>query len=111
MDVSLEPGVDFCLPVKSGHIAIAYVFEGAGQFGLDAPGQGGETVQAVQMVVFEDGDQLEVQAAAGTPVRFMLMTGAPFKEPIFPYGPFVMNTQAEIQQALADLRNGTFVQP
>jgi redox-sensitive bicupin YhaK (pirin superfamily) len=40
----------------------------------------------------------------------MLMTGAPFREPIYPYGPFVMNTQAEIQQALLDLRNGTFVQ-
>ena len=38
------------------------------------------------------------------------MAGAPFKEPIFPYGPFVMNTQEEIQQALLDLRNGTFVQ-
>ena len=40
----------------------------------------------------------------------MLMAGAPFKEPIVPYGPFVMNTQEEIQQALIDLRNGTFVQ-
>ena len=38
------------------------------------------------------------------------MAGAPFREAIFPYGPFVMNTQEEIQQALADLRNGTFVQ-
>ena len=42
-------------------------------------------------------------------VRFMLMAGAPFKEPIVPYGPFVMNTPEEIQQALIDLRNGTFV--
>ena len=40
----------------------------------------------------------------------MLIAGAPFGEPIVPYGPFVMNTEAEIQQALADLRNGTFVQ-
>ncbi len=39
----------------------------------------------------------------------MLMAGAPFSEPIFPYGPFVMNTREEIQQALADLSNGTFI--
>jgi len=43
-------------------------------------------------------------------VRFMLIAGAPFGEPIYPYGPFVMNTAEEIQQALRDLRNGTFVQ-
>jgi hypothetical protein len=42
-------------------------------------------------------------------VRFMLMAGAPFREPIAPYGPFVMNTQQEIQQALYELRNGTFI--
>jgi redox-sensitive bicupin YhaK (pirin superfamily) len=40
----------------------------------------------------------------------MLIAGAPFKEAIVPYGPFVMNTQEEIMQALADLRNGTFVE-
>jgi hypothetical protein len=39
------------------------------------------------------------------------MAGAPIKEPIVPYGPFVMNTPEEIQQALSDLRNGTFVKP
>jgi len=42
-------------------------------------------------------------------VQFMLIAGAPFKEPIVPYGPFVMNTVEEIQQAIRDLRNGTFV--
>jgi quercetin 2,3-dioxygenase len=40
----------------------------------------------------------------------MVMAGAPFNEPIFPYGPFVMNTQEEIQQTLTELRNGTFIQ-
>jgi hypothetical protein len=62
------------------------------------------------MLEFEDGDHVRVQTGAVSNVRFMLMAGAPFGEPIFPYGPFVMNTQDEIQQALADLRNGTFVQ-
>lgn len=43
--------------------------------------------------------------------RFMLIAGAPFGEPIVPYGPFVMNTEDEIRTALAELRNGTFVKP
>jgi hypothetical protein len=70
----------------------------------------GDSVEAVRLVIFEGGDYVSVQAGPGSGVRFMLMAGAPFREVIFPYGPFVMNTQEEIQQALADLRNGTFVQ-
>ena len=73
-----------------------------------AKGQG-EFIEAVRLVVFGDGDSLQVQTAEDTSVRFMLIAGAPFNEPIVPYGPFVMNTQAEIQQAFVDLRNGTFV--
>ncbi len=109
MDVTLEPGAEFALPVPAGHFTLAYAFEGEGLFGLDEEGNG-EFVQAVRMLVFEDGDSLRAQASAGSSVRFMLIAGAPFKEPIFPYGPFVMNTAEEIQQALYELRNGTFVQ-
>ena len=43
------------------------------------------------------------------PVRFLLVSGKPLNEPIARYGPFVMNTREEIEQALEDLRNGTFV--
>ena len=109
MDVTLKPGAEIDLSVSPGHTAVAYIFEGEGLFGQDAAGQG-EAIQAVRMAVFEDGDHLRVQGGKGSGVRFMLMTGAPFKEPIVPYGPFVMNTQEEIQQALLDLRSGTFVQ-
>jgi len=108
MDMTLEPGTEVTLPVSEGHCAVAYIFEGEGLFGLDDDGQG-EFIKAVHLAVFDDGDHLRVQAGAGSLVRFMLMAGAPFKEPIVPYGPFVMNTEAEIQQALRDLRNGTFV--
>jgi redox-sensitive bicupin YhaK (pirin superfamily) len=60
------------------------------------------------MVAFnDDGDQIEVKSETGA--RFMLIAGAPFKETIVPYGPFVMNTVEEIQQTLAELRNGTFI--
>lgn len=94
-----------------GHTAVAYVFEGSGLFEHGDQGSGEATaVSAVRLVQFEDGDQLRARAKPDAPFRFMLMAGAPFKEPIVPYGPFVMNTMAEIQQALIDLRNGTFVE-
>lgn len=102
LEVSLSPGSSFVIPVSRGHTVLAYVFKGAGRFGA-----GGELVEAVRMVVFGDGDQIEVQSEAG--VRFMLIAGAPFHEPIVPYGPFVMNTIEEIRQTLLELRNGTFI--
>jgi redox-sensitive bicupin YhaK (pirin superfamily) len=107
MDVTLEPGAEFSLAVPEGHTAVAYLFEGEAQIGLDEGGQG-EFVRSVAMVVFAEGDQVRIQAGPGLPARFMLMAGAPFHEPIVPYGPFVMNTQEEIQQVFLDLRNGTF---
>ena len=107
-DVQLNPATQFVQPIPEGHTTVAYVFKGKGTFGLDADNLG-ENVEAVHLVVFNDGDQLKVQAPPDASVRFMLIAGAPFEEPIVPYGPFVMNTEAEIKQALADLRNGTFV--
>ena len=69
-----------------------------------------ETIEALQLVIFGEGDQVHVQATHDSPARFMLMAGAPFNEAIVPYGPFVMNTKEQIRQALADLREGTFVE-
>jgi quercetin 2,3-dioxygenase len=101
MDVKLDSDSKFVYPVPSGHTVLAYVFEGTGEFG-------DQVIESVSMVVFnDDGDQIEVKSATG--VRFMLLAGAPFKEPIVPYGPFVMNTVEEIQQTIAELRNGTFI--
>lgn len=105
MELTLQPGVEVQLPTPPGHTVIAYLFEGEGTFGVQ-----NEYIEAVSMVVFEEGDVFQARAAEKSPARFMLMAGAPFKEPIFPYGPFVMNTREEIEQALSDLRNGTFVQ-
>lgn len=102
LDVALAPGASSIQPAPAGHTTLAYIFEGEGLFS-------GESVSAVRMVVFGDGDYLEVTGGA-SPLRFMLIAGQPFKEPIAPYGPFVMNTREEIMQALADLRAGTFVQ-
>jgi hypothetical protein len=106
MDVTLDNGASFELPVLEGHTAFAYVLEGNGIFGI---GEDGESVEAVKMVVFTDGNSIHIDAGLGSSVRFMLIAGAPINEPIVPYGPFVMNTEEEIRQALTDLRNGTFV--
>jgi redox-sensitive bicupin YhaK (pirin superfamily) len=112
LDVSLKAGASFVQPIAQGHMVLAYVFEGIGCFGPEET-----TVEAVRMIVFDDGDQVESPSSGGIEVRsdvgvrFMLMAGKPFREPIAPYGPFVMNTNAEIQQALQELRNGTFIKP
>jgi hypothetical protein len=102
MDIRLEAGARFSLPVPEGHTVLAYLFEGAGQFG-----ESDEEIEAVRMLVFGDGEVFAGGTDSG--MRFLLMAGGPFKEPIAPYGPFVMNTAEEIQQAFIELRNGTFV--
>lgn len=101
MDVALAPGAEFVQALPEGHTALAYVFEGQAEFA-------GTLVTAVRLVVFNEGNSIQVQAG-DSGLRFMFFAGAPFREPIAPYGPFVMNTREEIQQALDDLRNGTFV--
>jgi quercetin 2,3-dioxygenase len=101
MDVELAAGLEWKFPIPAGHTLITYVFEGEGVFS-------GETINAVKMVRFADGDHITVKTE-NNPVRFMLMAGVPFQEPIVPYGPFVMNTIEEIQQTLQELRNGTFI--
>ncbi|MDX1601329.1 MAG: pirin family protein [Anaerolineales bacterium] len=104
MDVSIEPGIEFNLPVPVGHTAIGYLFEGAARFGDTS-----EPVSANRMLVFGDGDRLVARTDDAQGARFVLMAGKPFDEVIYPYGPFVMNTEQEIRQAIHELRNGTFV--
>ena len=104
LDVTVPGGVEYVQPVPEGHAAVAYVFEGEGTFG----GEGARVVAATRLIVFGDGGQVR---AKGTDdhVRFLLISGKPLGEPIARYGPFVMNTRKEIEQALEDLRKGTFV--
>lgn len=101
MDVHLDAGAKLEIPVPQGHTVLAYLFEGAAEFSNDF-------VESVRMIVFnDDGEGVGVFTETGA--RFMLMAGAPFKEPIAPYGPFVMNTMEEIKQTLKELREGTFI--
>ena len=109
LDVTIPPEGSFSHTVKRGHAAFAYVFEGEGRFGTNAEKTVRQnTISQPRLVVFGDGDYIGV-STANQPVRFLLISGQPLNEPIARYGPFVMNTQAEIEQALADLKNGTFV--
>jgi redox-sensitive bicupin YhaK (pirin superfamily) len=103
VDVTLPAGATFREAVPRGHTAFAYVDHGEVGFGPD-----GTPVRAPALVVFGDGDVVEA-AARGEGGRFLLAAARPLQEPIARYGPFVMNTRAEIEQTLEDLRAGRFI--
>jgi hypothetical protein len=108
MDITLQPNAALTLPIPTGHNAVAYLFEGEAIFEVENM-EHLALVPATHMLVFTDGDELHIRTPAESHGRLLLMAGAPFREPIFPYGPFVMNTREEIIQAFQELRNGTFV--
>jgi len=103
LDVTLAEGATFREAVPRGHTAFAYVDRGAVRFGPEA-----KTASAPALVVFGDGEVVEATAAPGGG-RFLLAAARPLGEPIARHGPFVMNTRAEIEEALRDLRNGHFI--
>ena len=103
LDVSVPAHASFTRQITRGHTAFAYVFEGEAAFAGDD-----QQVSRTRLVVLGDGDYVKV-VTAESHVRFLLVSGKPLNEPIARYGPFVMNTRAEIEQALRDLRQGTFV--
>ncbi len=107
LDVSLAPDTEWETAVPADQTTLAYVFEGEALFSNDPGRNSGKTISAVRMIQFGVGDTINVRTE-NQAVRFMLFSGMPFREAIVPYGPFVMNTREEIEQALTDLRNGSF---
>ena len=103
VDVTLAEGTEFRERVPRGHTAFAYVDQGEVRFGPE-----GTAARAPALVIFGDGDMVEVSAGAGGG-RFLLAAARPLGEPIARHGPFVMNTRAEIEQTLQDLRSGHFI--
>jgi quercetin 2,3-dioxygenase len=103
VDVTLPPGTAFRETVRRGHTAFAYVDHGEVRFGPEQT-----LARGPALVVFGDGDIVEASAGGGGG-RFLLAAARPLHEPIARYGPFVMNTRAEIEQALEDLRAGHFI--
>jgi redox-sensitive bicupin YhaK (pirin superfamily) len=121
IDVSVPPGKRRRLPVETTRHAFAYVFAGSGKFcnassPLAVPTEGvgwSDTMPPTEadnrsLVLFDSGDEIEVQAGEQG-IRFLLVSGRPLEEPVAWYGPIVMNTQAELQQAFAELQKGTFL--
>lgn len=103
VDVRLPAGTRFLEEVPRGHTAFAYVDHGQVRFGPEQ-----RSVRAPALVIFADGEAVE-GSAGPEGGRFLLAAARPLHEPIARYGPFVMNTRAEIEQTLADLRAGRFI--
>jgi hypothetical protein len=106
LDVALPAGGRFSQELAQGHNAFVYVFEGEAEVGLDGANGAGTRVASGRLAVLSDGTLLHVRAAEG-PARFLLVAGRPIGEPVARYGPFVMNTREEIEQAIRDFRDGT----
>ncbi len=104
LDVELDPQATFvhCLP--PGHAAFVYVFEGEMSIG---PGSRATVLPQHSLAVLGDGAQVRMQAGSGA-ARAILVAGRPLREPVARYGPFVMNTQAQLRQAFEDYQNGRF---
>ncbi|MGA7305416.1 MAG: pirin-like C-terminal cupin domain-containing protein, partial [Rhodothermales bacterium] len=121
IDVSVPPLKRRTLPVETDRHAFAYVFAGSGIFAAASDPQGVPTEAADgsvkvspaeadnrSLILFDRGDEVTVQAGEEG-IRFLLISGRPLKEPVAWYGPIVMNTQAELQQAFQELQDGTFL--
>jgi len=121
LDVFVPPGQRKRLAVETPRHAFAYVFEGSGTFrdasqprevrtegvGRTDAADSGETANR-SLVLFDSGDEVAVQAG-DEGIRFLLVSGKPIEEPVAWYGPIVMNTDEQLQQAYAELRAGTFI--
>jgi redox-sensitive bicupin YhaK (pirin superfamily) len=121
VDISVPPGKRRRIKVETTRNAFAYVFAGAGTFhdasapqavltesGVDPNAQPVYDAKNHSLVLFDRGDEIVVQAGPEG-IRFLLVSGKPLEEPVAWYGPIVMNTQAELNQAVHELQTGKFI--
>jgi len=116
LDISVPPRTRRVIPVESSRHAFAYVFAGSGTF-RDASEpravrnelkDGEYDLGNRSLVLFDSGDEIVVESG-DEGIRFLLVSGQPIEEPVAWYGPIVMNTQAELRQAMRELQLGTFI--
>jgi len=122
LDITVPPGKKKRLAVETSRHAFAYVFAGSGTFRDSSEprsvmteqvgtANGATTYSSTgnrSLVLFDRGDEVVVQAGEQG-IRFLLVSGKPIEEPVAWYGPIVMNTREELQQAYEELQNGTFI--
>jgi quercetin 2,3-dioxygenase len=109
LDVALEPGASFVHALQPEYAAFLYVFEGEIEVGADS---GARRVGTHELAVLGQGEEVRLKGvragADGKAARAILVAGRPLREPVAKYGPFVMNTETELQQAFADYQSGKF---
>ena len=107
LDLALEPGATFVQPLPADYAAFLYVFEGAMRVGTEA-----NPVRTHELAVLGEGEEVRLTGvsagADGKSARAILVAGRPLREPVAKYGPFVMNTREELQQAFIDFQSGRF---
>jgi quercetin 2,3-dioxygenase len=99
--VTVSPGARVTVPWRPDFNALAYVLSGSGWAGTEQ-----HPIGLGQLAVLGDGDSITVAAAPSEALDVLLLGGQPLREPIAAYGPFVMNTRAEVAQAFEDFRAG-----
>ena len=106
LDVRLPVGGHFNHSIATGHNAFIYPYEG-GRVEI-GPARQMRPLEPQSAGVLSTGDHVEIQAG-DEPAAFLLLAARPLREPVVQYGPFVMNTREEIEQAMADYKNGQLV--
>jgi quercetin 2,3-dioxygenase len=102
VDVHLPARAEFTLPIEASYNAFLYTYEGSAEIG---PADAAQPLAPRSAGVLSSGEQVRVRAGVSG-VQFLLLAAKPLREPVVQYGPFVMNTREEIEQALADYRDG-----
>jgi len=121
LDITVPAKSDFTYSVKKGYTVFAYVLDGEGYFDKERDSYAYEVeganyfdfkrdclIAPESLVIYDDGEEVGISTEK-KPVRFLLISGKPIKEPVAWYGPIVMNTQEELRVAFEEYQNGTFI--